>query len=75
MPDAKESIKFGSGLRNNPVDYDKNAEWIITVEKGLGFVTQQGELILTSLRRIFPYILGKYQIRKHQVMIDYMDSS
>ena len=49
MPDAEESIKFGSGLRNNPVDYDRNAEWIMTVEIGLGCVTQQGGLILTSL--------------------------
>ena len=34
MSYAEESIKFCSELWDNPVDYDKNAEWIMTVENG-----------------------------------------
>ena len=35
MPDTEESIKFWNELSDNPVDYDRNAEWIMTVEKEL----------------------------------------
>ena len=35
MPDAEESIKFWSELQDKPVDHDRNAEWIMTVEKEL----------------------------------------
>ena len=38
--DAEESIKFWSELWDNPVDHDRNAEWIMTVEKDLGCFTQ-----------------------------------
>ena len=31
MPDTEESIKFWSELWDNPVDHNKNAEWIMTV--------------------------------------------
>ena len=30
-PDTKESIKFWSALWDNPVDHDRNAEWIMTI--------------------------------------------
>ena len=49
MPDAEESIKFWSELWNNPVDHGRNAEWIMTVEKELGCVTQQGNINITKL--------------------------
>ena len=48
MPDAEESIRFWSGLWDNPVDHDRNAEWITTVEKELECVTQQGNINITK---------------------------
>ena len=48
MPDAEESIKFWSELWDNPVDHDKNAEWIMTVEKELECVTQQSKINITK---------------------------
>ena len=44
MHDAKESIKFWSELWGNLVDYDRNAEWIMAVEKEVEWVTQQGNI-------------------------------
>ena len=44
MPDAEELIKFWSRLWDNPVDYNRNAEWIMTVENELECVTQQGNI-------------------------------
>ena len=72
MPDAEESIKIWSELWDNPVDHDKNAEWIMTVEKELECVTQQGNI--KSLRRMFSYTLGKCKIGNRQALMDYMDS-
>ena len=40
----EESIKFWSELRDNSVDHDKNAEWIMTVEKELECVTEHGNI-------------------------------
>ena len=48
MPYAEESIKFCSELWDNPVDYDKNAEWIMTVENGQECVTQKGTINITK---------------------------
>ena len=48
MSDAEESIKIWSELWDNPVDHDKNAEWIMTVEKELECVTQQGNINITK---------------------------
>ena len=48
MPDAEESIKFWSDLWDNPVDHDRNAEWIMTVEKKLKCVTQKGNINITK---------------------------
>ena len=31
MPDTEGSIKFWRELWDNPVDHNKNAEWIMTV--------------------------------------------
>ena len=41
MPDAEELIKFWSELWDKPVNHNRNAEWIMTVEKELKCVTQQ----------------------------------
>ena len=48
MPDAEESIKFWNELQDNPVDHNRNAEWIMTVEKELENVTQQGNIKITK---------------------------
>ena len=48
MPDSEESIKFSSELWDNPTDHDRNAEWIMTVEKELGYATQQGNISITK---------------------------
>ena len=48
MPDAEESIKFWSKLWDNPVDHNRNSEWIMTVEKELESVTQQGNINITK---------------------------
>ena len=72
MPNAEESIKFWSELWDSPVDHDRNPEWIMTVEKELECVTHK--VILISLRRMFSNTLGKYQIGKRQVLMDYMDN-
>ena len=47
MPDAEKSIKFWRELWDNPVDHDRNAEWIMTVEKELEFVTLQDNINIT----------------------------
>ena len=72
MPDAEESIKFWNEFQGNPVDHNRNAEWIMAVEKEFESFTQQ--IILASLKRMFPFIFGKYQIGKCQALMDYMDS-
>ena len=72
MANAEVSIKFWSELQDNPIDHGKNIEWIMTIEK-LQRVTEK--VILTSLKKMFPYILGKCQIGKRQALMDYMDSS
>ena len=48
MPDAEESIKFWSKLWDNPVDHNRNSEWIMTVEKEFESVTQQGNINITK---------------------------
>ena len=48
MSDAEESIKFWSELWDNPIDHGRNAEWIMTVEKELECVTQQGNTNITK---------------------------
>ena len=48
MPEAEESIKFWSEFWDNPVDHNRNAQWIMTVEKELECVTQQGNIIITK---------------------------
>ena len=48
MPHAEESIKFWSELWNNPIDHNRNTEWIMTVEKELECVTQQGNINTTK---------------------------
>ena len=48
MPDAEESIKFWSKLWDNQVDHNRNSEWIMTVEKELESVTQQGNINITK---------------------------
>ena len=68
MHDAKESIKFWSELWGNLVDYNRNAEW----RKRLS--VSHSKVILTSLRRTLPYILGKCQIAKRSALMDYMNS-
>ena len=48
MPDAERSIKFWSELWDNPVDHNRNAELIMTLEKELESVTQQGNINITK---------------------------
>ena len=48
MPGAEESIKFWSELWDNPIDHDRNTEWIMAVEKELECVTQQGKIDITK---------------------------
>ena len=47
-PDAEESIKFWNELWDNPVDHDRNDEWIMTVEKELECVTEQDNINITK---------------------------
>ena len=63
--------RFGSKMWDNPVDHNRNAKWILTVEKEL---EMSHKVILTSLKRMFPYIFRKCQIEKRQALMDYMDS-
>ena len=44
----------------------------MTVDKKTWSVLHN-KAILTSIRRMFPYILGKFQIEKRQTLIDCMD--
>ena len=49
MPNAEKlNIKFWSELLDNPVDHDKNAERMMTVEKELQYVTQQGSINISK---------------------------
>ena len=48
MYNAKRSIKFWSELWDNPADSDRNAEWIMAVEKELDCVRQQGNKSITK---------------------------
>ena len=48
MPDAKKSIKFWSELCDNPVNHDRNSEWIMTVEKELECVIDLKAASLTK---------------------------
>ena len=48
MPDAKKSIKFWSELWDNPVNHDRNSEWIMTVEKELECVIDLKAASLTK---------------------------
>ena len=48
IPDVEEPIKFWSELTDNPVDCDRNSEWIMTVKKQLECVTQQGNINITK---------------------------
>ena len=47
ISDPEESIKFWNELSDNPFDHDRNAEYIMTVEKELECVTQQGNINIT----------------------------
>ena len=44
MLDAEESVKFWSELWDNSVAHDKNAEWIMSVEKELECITQRSNI-------------------------------
>ena len=44
MPDPEESITFWRELWDNPVDHNRNAKWIITVQKELKCVTSLGRI-------------------------------
>ena len=48
MPDAEESIKFWNEFQDNPVDHNRNAEWIMTVEKEFESFTQQDNISITK---------------------------
>ena len=48
MPHAEESITFWSELWDNPADHDRNAEWIMKVEKELDYITQQSNINITK---------------------------
>ena len=48
MPDVEESIKFWKELWDNPVDHDRNAQSIMTVEKELECVIQPGNINITK---------------------------
>ena len=48
IPDPEEATKLCSQLWDNQVDHDRNAEWIIRVEKELECVTQQGNINITK---------------------------
>ena len=75
--------RFGSKMWDNPVDHNRNAEWIMTVEKELENVTQQGNINIT--KEDVTILFGKLeicqiekeicQIEKRQSLSDYMDSS
>ena len=44
----KGYCNFESKLWDNTVDHDRNAEWIMTVEKELQCITQQGNINITK---------------------------
>ena len=48
MPYAEQSIKYWSALWDNPVYHNINAYWIMTVEKELECVVQQGNINITN---------------------------
>ena len=89
MPDAERSIKFWSELWDNPVDHNRNAELIMTLEKELESVTQQGNINITKenvsihLRKMpnwkvpGPDRLHGFWLKKftsyHQVMVKHLD--
>ena len=47
MSDAEELIKFWSELWDNPVDHDRNADWM-PIEKELECVTKQENINITT---------------------------
>ena len=89
MPDAEESIKFWNEFQDNPVDHNRNAEWIMTVEKEFESFTQQGNISITKedvsiyLRKMpnwkvpGPDGLHGFWLKKytsfHQVMVEHLD--
>ena len=48
IPNAEESITLWSELWNHSIDYNINTEWMMTVQKELENITQQGEIIITK---------------------------
>ena len=72
MPHAEESIKFWSELWDNPVDYSRNAEWIMTVEEELESVKQQGNIDIT--KKDVSIHSQKMPNWKAPDLMDYMDS-
>ena len=60
MPDAEESIKFWSELWDNPVNHDRNAELITTIENNVNSelklvnspVINFGNIIIVLLLRL-----------------------
>ena len=48
MPDAEESIKFWSELWDNPVNHDRNAELITTIENELECAIQESNINITK---------------------------
>ena len=51
IPNARESIKFCSGLWNDSIDFNVNIDWMMTVEKELYNITQQNDIIITIVTR------------------------
>ena len=80
IPDAKESIKFWRELWDNPGDHDRNAEWIMTVEKELECVKQQANINITKedvsihLRKIPNSKIHLSKIPKCHALIHNMES-
>ena len=72
MPDAEESI---SKLWEHPRDYDRNAEWIMIVEKELERVTEQGNINITKEDGSIHLGEGYAQIGKRYALMDYIDSA
>ena len=48
MPYAEQSIKYWSTLWDNPVYHNISAYWIMTVQKELECVVQQGNINITN---------------------------
>ena len=48
IPGAEEPIKFQSELWDNPVDHERNTEWIMAVEKELEYVTHEDNINITK---------------------------